>query len=309
MTGPVVPASGPATVAVVGLGAMGGPAAAALGAAGHRVRGADPSARARDRAAGAGVDVHEDPAAAVRGAELVLLSLPTPAVVLTVIDELADALADRVDGVLVADLSTTGPEAAREAAARVRAAGGRFVDAPILGRPAACGRWTLVCGGDATDVDRLRALSVGVLAAGVERIGAVGAGATLKVLNNLMFGAINAVTAEVVDLAERAGLDPARFAAVVAGSGAATVSPLFADLAPRMAARDYAPTFTVDLLAKDVGLGVRLADGLGVEATVSRTVARLTAAASAAGLGARDTAALVEPLRDRPADGPADPAR
>jgi 3-hydroxyisobutyrate dehydrogenase-like beta-hydroxyacid dehydrogenase len=284
------------SVAVVGLGTMGGRIAAAFAATGRPTAGADPYEAARVAAAGHGVAVTDSPGEAVAGADLVVLSLPAPRQVL----EVAGALAGRVArGALVADTSTIDPGTAREAASRLTAAGARYVDAPVLGRPAGVGAWTLVTGGAEADVAELAAATVGVIAKAVRRAGDVGAGSTVKVLNNLMFGAINAVTAEVVDLAERAGIPAAMFADVVADSGAATVSPLFRDIAPRMAAGDYEPAFTLALLQKDVRLGAALAAALGAPAEVTTAVEALTTAAVESGRAADDTAALVELLRAR----------
>ncbi len=271
---------------------MGGRAAARL-AADHQVFGYDPSGAARDRAAAAGVVVTQRASDAVRGASVVLLSLPTPQVVRSLVDELGGQVAGR----LIADLSTIDPGTAREVAVRVRQRDGRYLDAPILGRPERCGGWTLIAGGSARDVAGLAAVTVGTIARAVERVGDVGAGSTLKLLNNLMFGAINTVTAEVMALAERAGIDLGRFAEIITDSGAATVSPLFASTAAKIAAGDYHPTFSITLLNKDIRLGSELAADLGGGAPMADLVAGITDRAVADGLGDRDTAAVIDLYR------------
>lgn len=282
------------TVAVIGLGAMGRPAAAAL-AQRFPVAGYDPDPAARSAAAADGVNVHESPADAADGTKLILLSLPTPAVVRTVIADLGAA----ADGKIIADLSTIDPGTARSLAAELAARGIRYLDSPVLGRPAGCGNWTLPCGGDETAVDRLSQIAVGTIAKAVERVGDSGAGATVKICNNLMFASINTITAEVVDLAEHAGLDPAVFARVVGGSGAATVSGLFNDIAPRMAEHRYTdPTFAIRLLAKDVALGADLAASVERPAPVTEIVKLITDRALDQGLGDLDTAAVVETYRN-----------
>ena len=60
------------------------------------------------------------------------------------------------------------------------------------------------------------------IAAKVVHVGDLGAAATLKVANNLMFSVINAVTAEALLLAKAAGLDPAQFAGHSLRAGLAT---------------------------------------------------------------------------------------
>jgi 3-hydroxyisobutyrate dehydrogenase len=279
-------------VAVIGLGAMGGRAAAALAAV-RPTHGYDPMAATRDRAAAAGVTVHDSAAGTAMPADLIFLSLPTPDVVHAVITDLGDTVRDKTIG----DLSTIDPGTAREVSAVVADHGGHYVDCPILGRPTACGNWTLVCGGTDSDVSMITDIAVGTIAKASHRLGDVGSGATLKLLNNLMFGAINTVTAEVVSLAEQAGIDADRFARVISDSGAASVSGLFRDITPRMATHTYDPAFAINLLAKDVRLGSELARSLGRSAPMADLVRSITERAVADGLGDLDTAAVVEVYR------------
>ena len=291
---------GTGVVGVIGLGAMGGRAAVALAQAGQSVVGYDLHPAARERVKAAGVRIAPNAQELTVEASVVMVSLPGPADVLSAVDEFADVAANR----LVIDLSTIDPKTAREAAARLGRAGARYIDAPVLGRPTAVGGWTLVAGGDQTDIAEAAAIAVGTIAKAVERAGAVGSGSMVKMLNNLMFGAINAITAEVLDLAERAELDPARFVEVVADSGAATVSPLFRDVAPRMAQGDHTPVFSLTLLQKDLRLGAALARQLGAPAEVTAAVERLTSAAVDLGRGGDDTSSLIELHRARRSNEP-----
>lgn len=290
-----MPTTADVTVAVIGLGAMGGRAAAAFAAV-RSTHGYDPVPAARDRVTESGVTVHDSASAAAAGADVIFLSLPTPDVVRAVINDLGDTVA----GKIISDLSTIDPGTAREAAATVEDHGGRYVDSPILGRPTACGNWTLVCGGTESDIAVITDIAVGTIAKAAHRIGDVGAGTTLKLLNNLMFGAINTVTAEIVSLAEQAGLDAGRFAEIIADSGAASVSGLFRDITPRMAAHSYDPAFAIKLLAKDVRLGAELARSLDRSAPMADLVRTITERAVTGGLGDLDTAAVVEIYRNDP---------
>jgi 3-hydroxyisobutyrate dehydrogenase-like beta-hydroxyacid dehydrogenase len=71
------------------------------------------------------------------------------------------------------------------------------------------------------------------------------------------------------------------------------VSNLFRELGARIAADDYAnPTFTVDLLAKDVRLAAEMAREAGAPPILARSIEFLDEAARAQGLGAADTAAM-----------------
>lgn len=276
-------------IGVLGLGTMGRELAVALAAAGHDVVGNDCSPAAADAARAAGLTVADSIAAATATAGLVVLSLPGPAVVGAVIAELASPT-------LVVDTSTVGPAAALEFSVACAARGSTYVEAPILGRPGDCLGWTLLLGGPDDGVTTaMAALEPAV--GRVREVGGPGAAATMKVLNNLMFCTINAVTAEVLATLEACELDAAAFVEAVAGSRAGSVSGLFKEVAPRMLAGDVEPRFSVDLLAKDAHLARELVSQHLSEpllATVTDVVSRRTADA---GLGAQDCGAVIDYYR------------
>lgn len=285
----------PEQVTVLGLGAMGGRAVTAVAAAGYDVTGYDPMSSARDRAADAGTPVTDNAAAAVATADVVVLSVPKPEHVVALAE--GDLLRAR-KGTVVVDLSTIDPATARRAAGIVARQGIVYLDCPVLGRPAGCGAWTVVAGGAEADVTRVTPLLESTVAKRVVRIGDVGAGSVVKILNNLMFGAINAVTAEALHLCERSGIDQAVFVDAVVDSGAATVSNLFRDLAPRIARGDHDPVFALDLLAKDNRLAAALAAEVGSAAPVAEVVGGINEATLGLGHGAKDSSAVIHAYDD-----------
>ncbi|MBB5158885.1 NAD(P)-dependent oxidoreductase [Saccharopolyspora phatthalungensis] len=277
------------TAAVLGLGTMGGRVAARLREAGAQVSGYDLSAAAKTAAAEAGVRVCDTPEEAVQNVSLVVLSLPLPK---DVIAAAQGPLSKVAAGTVVIDLSTIDPASARTAAQVLGSAGAHYLDAPVLGRPERCGNWTLAVGGDAEAVDRVRPILEGTVATRVAHVGEVGTGSVVKLLNNLMFGAINAVTAEAINISRLAGLDPEVFAQVVADSGAATVSGLFRDLAAKMPAGDYSPTFALGLLRKDNRLALELANSSGSPAFIATCVNQINNLTASRGWSGEDTGAV-----------------
>jgi 3-hydroxyisobutyrate dehydrogenase len=282
-------------VAFMGLGAMGGPAAAAMAAAGHEVTGYDPVPAARTRAQGSDVPVTDRAADAVAGADLVVVSVPKP--------EHVEALAQgdlrkAAPGTVVVDLSTIDPDTARRAANVLADHGVTYLDSPVLGRPAGCGNWTLVAGGPEPEVARVAPLLESTVARRVIRIGEVGSGSVVKILNNLMFGAINAVTAEALHLCQRSGIDQAIFVDAVVNSGAATVSNLFRDIGPRIASGDHDPVFALELLTKDNRLAADLATAVGASAPVATAVVQVNEAAIGLGHAALDSSAVIHAYDD-----------
>jgi 3-hydroxyisobutyrate dehydrogenase-like beta-hydroxyacid dehydrogenase len=233
-----------------------------------------------------------------RQARVVLISLPKPEHVAEVVRGGKTSLLSAADeGAVIIDLSTVDPETTRSNAAAAREAGVGYLDCPILGRPANAGRWTLPSGGEASDLEAVMPI-LDTISAKVIHVGPSGQGNMLKLLNNLMFGAINAITCEVFALGERLGMDPALFFDTVVDSGAGTVSNLFRDIGPRIVAGDFAATFSIDNLAKDVGLGIAMAQEVGMPMEVSRSGQRFNRLAQEAGLGGEDTAAVVKVFSD-----------
>ena len=117
---------------------------------------------------------------------------------------------------------------------------------------------------------------------------------TVKLLNNLMFGAINGIVVECMAAAPRLGLEPERFYNVIAESNAASVSNLFLELGPKIIERDFSPAFRVSLLDKDVRLGVAMLERAGVHPSVALAVATQLESSRVLGIGDLDTAALVK---------------
>ncbi|MDR7486865.1 MAG: NAD(P)-dependent oxidoreductase [Armatimonadota bacterium] len=281
------------TVGLVGVGTMGSRILARLAEAGYRVVARDIAPEAERRAAAAGAQVVGSPAEIGHRARIVLLSLPFPSDVADVVSGAHGLLTALPAGAVIADLSTVDPGTSRTQAALAEARGVEYLDAPVLGRPPGCGRWTLPVGGSAQALEAARPV-LSVLATRVVHVGPPGSGNIVKLLNNLMFGAINAVTAEVLAICAAAGLDPQVFVTTVAESGAATVSNLFRELAPKIVGRDFSPAFTLDLLDKDVRLGMDLAADARVPTVIAPAVALVVALARAQGLGAEDTGAVVK---------------
>jgi 3-hydroxyisobutyrate dehydrogenase len=282
-----------ANVGVIGAGVMGARAAETLAAAGHAIFVFDVAAAAtRSLLAKAGVTVLSAPADVALKADVVLMYLPGPAQVADCVAGGKGLLGAARAGTVIVDQSTVDPETSRRMAGLADARSVGYLDAPILGRPSMVGEWSLVVGGRAADLERCTPV-LRSLAANIFHIGPSGAGSQVKLLNQLMFGAINAMTAEMMAIAERVGVAPKLLYETITASQAGTVSNLFRELGARIAAEDYQnPTFSVDLLIKDVRLAAKMAKAHAATPIVARSVEFLNEAASAQGLGSLDTAVM-----------------
>src|SRR5206468_6264690 len=116
-----------ATIAFIGLGNMGGPMAANLVKAGHKVVAFDLVEASRAQASADGASIADSAAGAVRGADVVVTMLPAGKHVLGVWNEVVPAMAK---GALIIDSSTIDVESARQAHALAGRHGVLSVDAP-----------------------------------------------------------------------------------------------------------------------------------------------------------------------------------
>ena len=239
-------------IAYVGVGLMGLPMVTRLVSLGYAVRAYDIVAAQNDKARAAGASVASSPADVARGADFVLLNLPTTEAVDEAVfgdDGVASAISPPQ---LVVDFSTVKVDKGRAFAAKLRdTTGCGWVDAPVSGGPpaSASGSLTVMAGGAPDDLRRVAPLMKD-LAARFTPMGPSGAGLVAKMLNQLIVGCTHAVMAEAVVVAEAAGIDAARLPECLAGGHADGT--LLQRLYPRMVARDFRPQGYARQLLKDL---------------------------------------------------------
>jgi 3-hydroxyisobutyrate dehydrogenase-like beta-hydroxyacid dehydrogenase len=195
---------GASRVAVLGTGKMGAAIAARLDESGFEVVLWN---RTRSRAEALGLGVIADtPAAAAAGVDIVISSLTgREAVLATYLGP--DGALSAGAGKHFIEMSTAGPDLVADLAPQVAAAGGTFVDAPILGAPPTvrAGIASVVVGGASADVADVRQL-LNVLGT-VRHVGPVGSAARLKLVANSMLADVLLAAAELQAAGEAAGLD------------------------------------------------------------------------------------------------------
>jgi 3-hydroxyisobutyrate dehydrogenase len=286
-------------IGFVGLGNMGGPMAANLVKAGHRLAGYDLSEAARERAAGQGIAVTGSAAEAVADAEVVVTMLPAGRHVLEAYRELTET----ASGALFVDCSTIAVGDARVAADLARTAGHRAVDAPVSGGVAGAAAASLTFMVGAGEAEFAEAEPV--LAAMGRRVvhcGGSGAGQAAKICNNMILGISMIAVSEAFVLGESLGLShQALFDVASTASGqcwALTSNcPVPGPVPASPANRDYAAGFAAALMAKDLGLAADAASASAVPAEFGRRAAELYAAFAAGEGGALDFSAIISTLR------------
>ncbi|MGL5565780.1 MAG: 3-hydroxyisobutyrate dehydrogenase, partial [Plesiomonas sp.] len=254
-------------IGFIGLGNMGGPMAANLARAGHRVQVFDLVAQNIECAIAAGCIATGDAREAVTGCEVVISMLPAGEHVRDLwLSEGQDLLAALPVGALVIDCSTIDVESVRQVGEAARARGLRFIDAPVSGgvAGAAAGTLTFIVGGDAADFEAAKPL-LACMGQNLFHAGTLGAGQIAKMCNNMLLAIHMAGTAEALALGVKEGLDPAVLSTIMGKSSGNNWSlerynpwPGVMENVP--AARNYQGGFMTRLMVKDLGLAMALAE-------------------------------------------------
>lgn len=278
-------------IAFIGLGAMGGPMAANLLAAGHALRVWNRSPDKARSLVAAGATACQGIAEAVRGAQFVVSMVADDLATRAVMLGEEGVVASAAPGTLILDCSTNTPAMVREVARAAAARGIGHVDAPVSGSLAqARGReLVFMVGGEAADVERARPL-LQAMGKSHRHMGPSGAGATIKLINNMLSGTVNAAIAEALLVAQAAGLDP-EATQFVLGEGAAG-SRLFKTKMPKIYARDFSPQFQLALMEKDLRYFLSLAQELDRPVPIASLVRSQMQAARRADLGGLDVSAV-----------------
>jgi len=286
--------SGEKEAGVIGLGIMGGTMSASLVASGWRIHGYDPDPKARDAAAAAGVQVHDDLAALVHAAPVIMTSLPTPAALHATAAAIVAAGAPRRT---VVEASTMALDDKLRFGAALETAGHTALDCPISGTGAQAKTRDLViyASGDPVAVAAMQPFFAGFTRAAHD-LGAYGNGSRMKYVANLLVAIHNVASAEAMVLGMKAGLDPHQVVALV-GAGAGT-SRVFELRAPMMASGEYEPaTMKVGVWQKDMAIIGEYATSLGVPTPLLSACIPVYASAMALGHGPHDTAAVCDVLK------------
>jgi 3-hydroxyisobutyrate dehydrogenase len=277
-------------VAVLGTGIMGAPMARNLAAAGHEVTAWN---RTAEKAEGIeGVSAAGSVAEAVRGADAVITMLADADAVEAVAAEALEAM----DGAVLVQTSTIGPEATARLAERAAEAGVPFVDAPVLGTkgPAEEGKLIVLASGPEEVRERVQPL-FDAIGAKTLWLGEAGAGSRLKLVINTWLLALTEGLAEAIALAEALDVDPQTFLDAIDGG---PIGAPYANLKGKlMIERDFPPSFPLELALKDARLALAAAEEHGLRLGALAAIAEQMERAVEAGHGKDDMAATIQASR------------
>lgn len=292
-----------ANVGFIGLGNMGGPMALNLVAAGHQVKVFDlmPAACAELEKAGAMVSASTSEAAS--DVDYVISMLPAGKHVAGVYLGDKGLLAQLDERTTVLDCSTIDASTSREVGESAAKLGIGFMDAPVSGGVAAAAAGTLafMCGGSAETFAKAKII-LAAMGKNIFHAGPAGAGQVAKGCNNMLLAIHMIGTTEALEMGVRNGLDPKVLSEIMLASSGRNWSlevynpyPGVMENAP--ASNDYKPGFMVDLMVKDLGLALAIAENSGVDNRMGKLAGELYESHQQDGNGQRDFSSVLELIK------------
>ncbi len=276
----------------LGLGIMGRAMATNLVRAGFEVvvwnRGAD---KCRPLAE-LGAQVAASPREVVAACPVTIAMLADPAAATEVVFGAAGVLEGLAPGKGYVDMSTVDDLTAQQLSAAVIDRGGRFLEAPVSGskKPAEDATLVILAAGD-EGLYRETQPAFEKMGKKTLYLGAVGQGARMKLVVNMVMGVMMAGFCEGLALAQQGGLDPQQLLEVL--DAGAIANPMFRLKGPNMLKGDFAAHFPLKHMQKDLRLAVAVGDELAQSLPAAAAANETFKRARALGLGEADFSALL----------------
>lgn len=263
---------------------MGRHMASNLARAGHEVRGYDKNPAALQGVDHAGLRQVQTLAEALRGATMLVTSLPDTPHVEEVLLGPDGAVEHLREGSIVLDMSSISPVVTQRMAATLAERGIDLLDSPVSGgvRGAQEATLTIMVGGREEAFTRARAV-LETMGKTVTYFGPSGTGQTVKLCNQVVCSLHIQAACEAFALARAAGVDLEAVRKALMGGAAA--SWILENLGPLMVEKDDRPNFRIELQAKDLRLVNEFAASLRVPLPGAAQVTNLYYSALANGEG------------------------
>lgn len=263
---------------------------------GHNVVGFDISSQAIAAHVANGGTTQTTAAEAVVGAEIIITMLPNGAAVREVIfgrEGIVDRLAANA---IIIDASTIHPFESDAVRTELLARNIVMIDAPV-GRTslqAVTGELLFMVGAEMQHLERVRPI-LECMGNSIVDCGGPGAGARMKIVNNLMSTSLNVLTAEVLTFSDATGLDRDLAISVMSGT-AAGQGHMKTTYPAKVLQGDLSPAFMIDLAKKDLDIALTLSKQLNVPLSLAEQAEKIYTDAQTHGRGAQDWTAIFDML-------------
>lgn len=254
--------------------------------------------RTKEKASGLAARWSDSPQALANAADVIVLNLFDSQAVREVLTGPHGVLRGAVIGKTIIDTTTNHFRDVVDFHRQVAAAGGLYLEAPVLGSvgPASQGTLTVLVSGDRNTYEGAMHL-LRIIGTKIFFFGEPGLATRMKLVNNLVLGAFMASLAEAVALGERAGIRREQVLDILSvGGGNSTVLNGKKD---KLAHEDFSPQFSCGAIAKDLLYLEDLVKSLGGELLMEPAASRAFQQTLSAGLGQEDFSSVFKVIRDR----------
>ena len=287
-------------IGFIGIGVMGRPMTLNLLKAKHQVTiyARHPDKPEVQEVLNAGAKLAPSARAVAMASDIVITMLPNSPQVEEVVTGPQGIFEGARKGLILVDMSTIAPAVSRTLAQSASARGVHFLDAPVSGgsQGAVNGTLTIMAGGEREIFEQaLPALQAMGKKENIFHVGPTGAGEVVKIVNNILCGAIAAAIAESFVLGVKAGADVETMAKIIGVSSGASWQ-LSNQFPLRAFNGSFQPGFMTDLLHKDLGLALDLASENSTPVAITALTRQMYEMARAAGYGREDYTSLLKVL-------------
>ena len=240
-----------------------------------------------------GAEVASSPADVGRRARRIITMVETTAQTREVVEGANGILAAARPGLQIACMSTIAPKDIKELHVVLQAMQIGFIDAPVSGgtEGAIAGTLTVFASGDVAVIDAFQP-TFEVVGRNVFRLGEIGQGTAVKLVNNMLMQVNAVAVAEAMALGVKAGIDAQTLYEVVKVSTGNSVA--WEMRAPRMIARNFRPGGTMDISYKDQELETAFAKQLGVPMFLAAVTQQVYQLGRNMGYAKEDGSALIK---------------
>jgi 3-hydroxyisobutyrate dehydrogenase len=289
-------------IGFIGIGVMGRPMTLNLLKAGYSVTifARHPDKPEVQEVIQAGARLAPSPRAVAMASDIVITMVPNSMQVEEVVAGPQGILEGARKGLIIIDMSTIAPTVSRKLAEAASAHGAHFLDAPVSGgsQGAVSGTLTIMVGGEREIFEQvLPVLEAMGKKENIFHVGPNGAGEVVKIVNNILVGAIAAAIAESFTLGVKAGAGVETMARVIGVSAGASWQ-LANQFPLRAFSGNFQPGFMTDLLHKDLGLALDLAAENQIPVAMTALTRQMYEMARAEGYGREDYTSLLKVLEE-----------
>ncbi|MFV8826994.1 NAD(P)-dependent oxidoreductase [Alkalihalobacterium sp. APHAB7] len=284
-------------VGFIGLGTMGFPMTKNILAADYDTYVVSRSRPPIDQALELGAKEVRNPKKLVEICDIVLTCLPLPENIIDVYEGENGIIAGATNGKIIIDHSTVSPQLNQQINEQLVSKGALFMDAPVSGGPmgAKAGSLTIMCGGSEEAFNKSYEV-LKVIGEYVVHVGPIGSGSVIKLINNMLVGVHTAALSEAYVMGAKAGVNPQVLYDIVKRSSGFSKSMDWSVEA--IMDRQFDQRFSINLLHKDMGLAIDLAENLGVPVELVEHSENLVRRAKE-NYGKNDVCAIIRPLEQQ----------